>query len=64
MMPRSSAVFRPTGGATRTTESKTTYSVLTLLLYFIAAILAEHLSTNADQEWMWNYGVVYVDLIL
>jgi hypothetical protein len=63
MMPRSSAVFRPTGGATRTTESKTTkttYSALTLLLYFIAAIVAEHaLLTNADQEWMWNYGVVY-----
>jgi len=75
MMPRSSAEIRPTGGATRTTESKTTYSALTLMLYFIAAIVAEHdLLTNADQEWMWNYGVVYewmwnygvvyVDLIL
>jgi hypothetical protein len=32
---------------------------LTLLLYFMAAIVVEHaLLTNADQEWMWNYGVV------
>jgi hypothetical protein len=51
--------IRPTGGATRTKESKTTDSALTLLLYFMAAIVVEHaLLTNADQEWMWNYGVV------
>ncbi len=57
--------IRPIGGGNRTTESNTTYSALTLLLYFIAAIVAEHaLLTNADQEWMWKYGVVYVDLIL